>query len=167
MVFNNVSSRSSLRARHASPFMVWRGLFAVFDDGTYEVRDYLVLEHKLSELAQRFPEGLGCLVVIPPGAKPIAEDVRKAIDHVLNSISVRGLVWAVLESGFRGATIRAILATLRLVGRRKRYPTHVTGDLRSALSWLVPQLSGSGADMADMQEALTLYERHIDDSGAR
>jgi hypothetical protein len=127
--------------RPESPIVAWNDIFAVFDDGSYAVSAYRVLERQLLEQNRMFPLGLGCLVVIPAGAKRIQDDVRVEIERVLNAIKVRCLCWAVLETGFRGASIRATLTTLALVGHRRKYPTHVTGRLDDAVRWILPRLA--------------------------
>ena len=141
--------------------VLWRDIFAVFDDGSYAVKDYASVERRLLDQQTRFAQGLGCLVVIPSGAKRIHDEVRAEIERVLNAISVRALCWAVLEDGFRGATIRGTLTTLNMLGRRKTYPTRVTGGLEEALEWLLPRLDQGAARLRDMDEALAAFRARL------
>lgn len=139
----------------------WRDICAVFDDGTYAVRDYAALEQRLVEQKRKFSGGLGCLVVIPPGSQRIQDDVRNEIDRVLNAISVRCLCWAVLETGFRGASIRAIVTAMNLFGTRRKYPTLVTGSLEEALTWLLPQLEGGASRRKEVAECVEFLTQHL------
>jgi hypothetical protein len=147
--------------RPNSPIVAWSDIFAVFDDGSYLVSAYATLERQLSEQSRRFPRGLGCLVVIPAGAKRIQDDVRVEIERVLNAITVRCLCWAVLEKGFRGASIRATLTTLALVGRRRTYPTHVSGSLSDAVDWILPRLDGGTSRLQQASESLEVFNAHV------
>ena len=149
------------REMFASPVVMWRNIFAVFDDGSYRVEDYSVLEHELMEQQQRFDRGLGCLVVIPQGAQRVQDDVRAEIERVTNAISVRCLCWAVLEQGFKGAAIRAALSTMNLVNRRK-FPAHITGELEPALNWMLERLDLDNASAAEKREALRLLRERAD-----
>jgi hypothetical protein len=153
--------------RPESPIVVWSDIFAVFDDGSYPVSAYATLERQLSEQNRRFPKGLGCLVVIPAGAKRIPEDVRAEIERVLNAITVRCLCWTVLEKGFRGASIRATLTTLALVGRRRTYATHVSGTLPEAVGWILPRLDGGQSRLQQASESLELFSAHASKFEAR
>jgi hypothetical protein len=148
--------------RPDSPIVAWNDIFAVFDDGSYVVSAYATLERQLSEQNRSYPKGLGCLVVIPAGAKRIQDDVRAEIERVLNAITVRCLCWAVLEKGFRGASIRATLTTLALVGRRRNYPTHVSGSLPEAVDWILPRLEGGQSRLAQASNSLELLSAHLE-----
>jgi hypothetical protein len=147
--------------RPDNPIVAWSDVFAVFDDGSYPVSAYATLERQLSDQNRKFPSGLGCLVVIPAGAKRIQEDVRAEIERVLNAIKVRCLCWAVLEKGFRGASIRATLTTLTLVGRRRTYPTHVSGSLPDAVAWILPRLDGGQSRLHQASDSLAVFIAHL------
>jgi len=161
----NSGLRLSDRPRPDDPVVLWRDVFAVFDDGSYAVRDYASVERRLFEQQTNFPHGLGCLVVIPTGAKRIQDDVRAEIERVLNAISVRALCWTVLEGGFRGATIRGTLTTLNMLGRRKNYPTRITGGLEEALEWLLPRLDQGASRLRDMDDALAVFRERLSPVG--
>ncbi len=52
---------------------------------------------------------------------------------------LRCFCWLVEESGFEGATVRAVLTGLRMFGRFS-YPTHVSTKMEDALAWMLPHL---------------------------
>jgi hypothetical protein len=137
------------------PVVMWRDIFALVDQGRSEVDDYPILERMVCEQADNHPAGLACLVIIPSTATPPSDEVRRAINDVLTRLGprLRCLCWLVEGSGFRAATVRAALAGLRILSRPP-YPTHVAGDLRGALRWVMPQLRDGSARLDDIPVAM-------------
>jgi hypothetical protein len=120
-------------------------VFTVVDDGRGQPEDYIEAERLVSEQARAWPEGLGCVVVVPAGAHPLAEETRKAIDGVLTRLSSRlkALVWVVEGTGFKAAATRAVVMGLALYGKRA-YPTQVSSSIADGLAWLLPRVPRDG-----------------------
>jgi hypothetical protein len=126
----------------AMELILWEDIFVVIDDGSGRPSDYDTACKMIVEQSSEHQSGLGCLVIIPPNAKPPSDDVRKAINRTLDSVPVRGICWCVEGSGFQAAMVRAVLSGLRFVSRRN-YPTHIEGDLGHATKWIVSSQSGA------------------------
>jgi hypothetical protein len=119
----------------------WEDVFVVIDDGGGRASDYVLAQRALAEHGSRYAAGVGCLVVIPAGAKPPSEPVRQAMKAALATLPLRCLCWLVEGAGFQAAMVRGVLTGLRVVGSRS-YDTHVSGDLEEALTWMLPYLEG-------------------------
>jgi hypothetical protein len=130
--------------------VICENVFVIIDDGSGRPADYVEPERLVHEQARLFPRGLGCVVIIPDGAKPPPEDTRGAIDGVLTRLSLRlrGLAWVVEGGGFQAAAVRAALIGLSLYGRRP-YRTHVATSVRAAIGWLVPLLGTPSPEEVD------------------
>lgn len=137
------------------PVVMWRDIFALVDRGRTNVSDYPVLEAMVREQAERYPRGLGCLVIIPASAKPPPDDVRRAINGVLTRLEplLNCLCWQVEGTGFRAAAVRAALAGLRIV-HRPPYPTLVASDMSEALRWMFPYLRDGMARLSEIPSAV-------------
>ncbi len=136
-----ISPASGTRLSSRTPVVFTQNVFAVIDDGRAHLEDYLVAEQRIREVATKYPSGVGCIVVIPAGAKPPPEPQRRAIEGVLTRLSgdLRGLVWVVEGGGFQAAAVRGVLMGLALYGRRL-YPTRVCTSVPEALGWLASKL---------------------------
>jgi len=120
------------------PVIVHRNLIVIIDHGQASAADYVASKAIALERARAFPAGLGCMVIIPPDARPPKDDARRAIKAALDEVSqhLRCLCWTIEGSGFRAATLRAALAGLGLFVRAP-YPTSVQKDVASGLHWLI------------------------------
>jgi hypothetical protein len=149
------ASNSRRRSPVPVPVVMWKDIFALVDQGRTEVADYPILERMVCEQAVKHPVGLACLVIIPSTATPPSDEVRRAINDVLTRLGpkLRCLCWLVEGSGFRAATVRAALAGLRILSRPP-YPTLVSGDLRTALRWVMPHLQDGTARLDDIPSAM-------------
>jgi len=136
------------------PVVLWADIFALVDQGNATAGDYPILERMVLEQGQKYPRGLGGLVIIPAAAKPPQEDVRRAIREVLTNVNpqVRCLCWLVEGTGFRAAAVRAALIGLR-VFRRESYTTHIASDMTEALGWILKKLEHGTSRQADLEIA--------------
>ena len=123
--------------------ILWENIFAVVDDGKGRASDYAAFGKLILEQGEKYPQGVGCLTIIPQKSKPPPEEVRVAINAALAGLAgkLRCFCWLVEESGFEGATVRAVLTGLRMFGRFS-YPTHVATKMEDALAWMLPHLHG-------------------------
>ena len=119
----------------------WRDIFAIVDDGRLSVDDYREVEQAVRKQAGENPGGLGCLVILPPGATPPAPIVRRHIKDMLARLPIRCLGYAVEGTGFKGAAARATLIGMELF-TKKRYPLVVEKDVPTALTGVLVQLGG-------------------------
>jgi hypothetical protein len=140
------------------PLIVWRDIFVVVDSGSAKAADYTVIEAHIHQQAAATPGGLACLVIIPPGATPPADEVRRALKSGFHRAAhcLRCTCWLVEGTGFRAATVRAALAGLRLF-IRVSHPTRITDNLEDAIRWMLVHL-GPGRD-AGVAEALRTIGR--------
>jgi hypothetical protein len=130
----------------------WRDLFIIIDDGSVPVDEYQRIETIVRSQAQRNPDGLGCLVIIPKGAQPPPTEVRKYLDGMLDRLPMRCLAYLVEGTGFRSAAVRAALVGMR-VFLRKSYSTKVSSSLDEAIVWLLNHLGDKDARKADIPTA--------------
>ena len=144
---------SETRSKRHAPIVFTGNVFAVIDDGRALPEEYVAAEKLILAETLNYPGGLGCIVVIPAGAKPPPEAQRKAIDGVLTRLSsqLRGLAWVVEGAGFGAAAVRGVLIGLSLYGRRS-YPTHVCTSVHDALGWLATRL-GTSSDTKTIDRA--------------
>ncbi|MDP9151832.1 MAG: hypothetical protein M3O36_18070 [Myxococcota bacterium] len=121
--------------------ILWENIFAVVDDGAGLAADYETFGKLILKQCAKFPLGVGCLTIIPQKSKPPPPEVRAAINTALAALAgqLRCFCWLVEESGFEGATVRAVLTGLRMFGRFS-YPTHISTTLDDSLTWMLPHL---------------------------
>lgn len=141
------------------PLIVHGNLFVIIDDGQVSPADYAKIGAIVHRQASAFPGGLGCMVIIPPHARPPREEARSAIKASLDSLAerLRCLCWLVEGTGFGAATVRAALAGLALLVRTP-YPTAVHKDFPGALAWLLHHFR-SEARAGEILDATTSIER--------
>ncbi len=142
------------------PVIIWRDLFVLVDKGSAKVSDYPMLERMVLDQSERYPEGLGCVVIIPANAIPPPDDVRQAIKDVLTCLApkLRCLCWVVEGSGFRAAAVRGALTGLRMFSR-PTYPTNVASNMNAAVSWVLAKVTPGSNRRADLLTALFVIEQ--------
>ncbi|MEO6954990.1 MAG: hypothetical protein ABI321_24535 [Polyangia bacterium] len=113
----------------------WCDLFIVVDNGLVTAAEYARVETVLDAQRKRYPGGLGCLVIIPQGSAPPPDDVREYLRQMLARIGIKALAYVVEGSGFKVATVRAVLVGLGIF-QKKPYVTHVTTTIEDAVKWL-------------------------------
>jgi hypothetical protein len=141
------------------PVILWRDVFVLVDKGDAKVSDYPILERILLNQSEKYPGGLGCLVIIPSNANPPPDDVRQAIKDVLTRLGprLRCLCWLVEGTGFRAAAVRATLTGLRMFSR-PAYPTAVVANnMNSAVTWILTHLASGRT--GDAPKAVETIER--------
>jgi hypothetical protein len=119
-------------------FINWRNVFVVIDDGTSAPADYQPAEDALQRHATLYPRNMGCLIVIPHGARPPSERARATVNTLLDrhSDSFFGLAWVVEGRGFNSAMVRAALTAMGLA-RRRPHASYVSSSIDDSLSWLL------------------------------
>ncbi|HMJ51191.1 MAG TPA: hypothetical protein VK540_03925 [Polyangiaceae bacterium] len=142
------------------PAFLWADIFVLVDHGHAAADDYPILERMVLEQGEKHPGGLGGLVIIPSGASPPPEEVRRAIREVITNVStrLRCLCWLVEGAGFRAAAVRATLIGLRVFGRQS-YATHVASDITEAVGWILRNLEDGMSREQDLGIALDAIQR--------
>jgi hypothetical protein len=111
-------------------------LFVIIDDGHVAIQEYERVEPLVRAQAKSFPKGLRCLVIIPEQAIPPPSAVRDYLEGMLSRLPIRALGYFVEGTGFKAATVRAILIGLGIF-QRKEYPSKVFTALDVGLGWLL------------------------------
>jgi hypothetical protein len=122
-------------------FIQWQDLFAIFDDGSIPIRQYDPIESAMREQAKQFPQGIACLVILPPDAKPPPDDIKKAVKSVLTRMapSLTCLAYVIEGTGFKGIAARATLVGMKIFASRP-YPIYVETSMHAALNKVLPHL---------------------------
>jgi hypothetical protein len=160
--FNREPKRSPRPSgrRSALPYVEWRNIFVILDDGTVAVEDIEDLSDCALDLGRRNPSGIGGVIVVPASGHPPTEANRLAMKRAYSKVSkhLKAMSWMVEGQGFRAATIRAGLAGLRLV-LQLPFPTKVTASLEEAVPWLCTSIhtgaaSGAAEGIIELQTQL-------------
>lgn len=130
--------------------ILWNDVFVVVDNGSGRARDYKVLHELVTQRTLHVTRPLGCLVIIPRGAKPPPQEVRAALDATLQAIPLRCICWTVEGGGFHSAMVRAVLTGLRFL-KYQKYPTHIAASLEDGLAWMLPLLQGGAARLTELR----------------
>jgi hypothetical protein len=127
---------------HTRQFIQWQDLFAIFDDGSIPIRQYDPIESAVREQAKQFPQGIACLVILPPDAKPPPDDIKKAVKNLLTRIapSLTCLAYVIEGTGFKGVAARATLVGMKIFASRP-YPIYVETSMQDALKKVLPHLA--------------------------
>ncbi len=134
--------------------ILWQDIFAVVDTGKARPHEYGSLRSLITAQAEKFPNGIGCLAIIPGNATPPSDRSREALNLGLDAArgSLRCMCWLVEGSGFQGAMVRAVLTGLRLVVQRS-YDTHVSTNIDEALGWMLTHLGNRASGPAEIEDA--------------
>ena len=121
-------------AVNSGQFVQWQDLFVALDDGSTPLSKYELLETAMREQAKQYPQGIACLVILPPDARPPPEPVRLAVKSVLTRLmkSLTCLGYVVEGTGFKGVAARATLVGMKIFSSRP-YPIYVETSLYDAL----------------------------------
>lgn len=142
--------------------ILWRQIFVLVDRGDTRASDYMALAREASSVARQYPDGIGCLTILPPTASPPPEDVRRAIKEGYDYVAkyLRCACWLVEGTEFRAAAVRAALAGLRLF-MRPPFPTLVTSSMEEAMPWLIGKLHTRPGPSADPLPAIAAIRRDL------
>ncbi len=135
--------------------LLWKDIFAVVSNGRLRPEEFELLRRLLVAQAEQFPDGIGCLTIVPKDATPPSDASRQALNAALGKVqgSMRAICWLVEGDGFQGAMVQAVVAGLRVAARQWPYETHVCTSLDEALAWLLLQLPRPGRKPSDIAEA--------------
>lgn len=123
-------------------FIQWQDLFTIIDDGAIPLARYDPIESAMRDQARQFPDGIACLVILPPGAKPPPDDVKKGVKGLLTRLgpSLACLAYLVEGTGFKGVAARAALVGMKIFASRT-YPIYVETSMPEVLGRVLPHLA--------------------------
>lgn len=132
-------------------YIQWQDLFVIVDDGTIEMERYAPIEVAMEAHAKHCVQGMACLVILPPGAKPPPEDVKRRVKDLLTRLapSLSCLAYVIEGSGFKAAAARASLVSMKIFASRP-YPIFVETSLRVALNKVLPHMPRGKAITLDV-----------------
>lgn len=126
---------------NSGQFIQWHDLFVLVDDGSVSPTRYDVIEAAMREQAKAFPQGIACLVILPPDTKPPSDAVKRAVRDLLTRMvsSLSCLAYLVEGTGFKGVAARASLVGMKIFAARP-YPIYVETSMREMLSKVLQHL---------------------------
>jgi len=127
---------------NAGQFIQWQDLFAVIDDATIPIARYDAIESAMREQARQFPNGIACLVILPPNTRPPTEDVKRSVKTLLTRMApqLSCLAYIVEGTGFKGVAARASLVGMKIFSSRP-YPIYVETSMPEVLGKVLPHLA--------------------------
>jgi len=138
----------------------WREVVVAFLHRETTVENMRELEAICVEHVTRSRQQIGLLAIIDARSPLPDEETRRQINKTLERMDrhLRGLTYVIHGSGFQAAAVRAVIAGFTALKRRS-YPLHVTGELQSALSWMLPRLEGGASRSGELEEVRVVIER--------
>jgi hypothetical protein len=129
----------------------WQDLFVIVDDGSIDLRGYEPIVEATEAHAKQCPQGIACMVIIPPGAKPPPDDVKRGVNDLLTRLvsSLSCLAYVIEGTGFKAAAARSSLVSMKIFAARY-YPIFVETSLRVALNKVLPHMPRGKAVTLDV-----------------
>ena len=126
---------------NSGQFIQWHDLFVLVDDGSVPIGRYDAIEAAMREQAKQYPQGICCLVILPPETKPPSEETKLAVKGLLMRLAsqLSSLAYIVEGTGFKGVAARASLVGMKIFASRP-YPIYVETSLREVLTKVLPHL---------------------------
>jgi hypothetical protein len=123
-------------------FIQWQDLFVLIDNGSIPASRYVPMEAALREQAALYPQGVACLVILPPDAKPPPGEIQRTVKNVLMRLapSLSCLGYVIEGTGFKGVAARATLVGMKIFASRP-YPIYVEVSMHEALKKILPHLT--------------------------
>jgi hypothetical protein len=127
---------------NSGQFIQWHDLFAVIDDGSVSTARYDSIEVAMREQAKQYPQGIVCLVILPPDTRPPPDDIKRGVKSLLTRMapSLSCLAYVVEGTGFKGVAARATLVGMKIFASRP-YPIYVETSMVDALTKVLPHLA--------------------------
>jgi len=122
-------------------FIHWQDLFVLVDDGSISLARYRPVAAAMHERAKLFPQGIACFCILPPGAKPPPDDVKRFLKEQLTILapSLSCLTYVIEGSGFKAAAARATLISMKVFASRP-YQIYVETSMKEGLAKVLPHL---------------------------
>jgi hypothetical protein len=136
-------------------FIQWQDLFVLVDDGTISRGRYDAIEAAFAEQVKPFPNGVACLTILPPEAKPPPDDIKRDVKAMLTRLasSISCLAYVIEGTGFRGIAARATLVGMKVFSSRP-YPIYVETSVRDAVTKILPHMVAGQNRTTDVNAVL-------------
>ena len=123
-------------------YIIWQDLFAIIDDGATPVPRYDLIESAMREHAKMFPQGIACVVILPPNTKVPTDDARLRVKDLLTRLgpSLSSLTYDIEGTGFKAVAARATLISMKVFSSRP-YPIYVETSIKEGLVKVLPHLT--------------------------
>jgi hypothetical protein len=140
----------------------WRDVYVCVDNGRASAGDYLAVAREVTQLGQRFPDGIGLLTVLPPLTTPPEPEVRQAIKDAYTMVAkhLLAVAWVVEGTEFRAAAVRAALAGLRLL-MRPPFATLIASSYEEAVPWVLSKVQTRPGQDTDPLFAISAIKRDL------
>jgi hypothetical protein len=131
---------------NAGQFIQWQDLFALVDDGSIPITRYATMESAIREQVKTYPQGIACLVILPPDARPPPDDIKRHVKSMLMRLSsaISCLAYVIEGTGFKGVAARATLVGMKIFSSRP-YPIYVETSLQEAIGKVISHLANGHA----------------------
>jgi len=145
--------------------MLWREMVILVSRADPSLEMLEGLEKASLELLEAYPTGIAHLLIVRVNVVPRDPAVRRRMQENMRTHGSRMRAAATV---LQGAGLRAVAMRLVLIGLHKvtnnEVPSYFTSDLREALRWLLPRLSGGEARFAELEELAASIELSIRDA---
>ena len=142
---------------NSGQFIQWQDLFVLVDDGAIPRARYDAMESAIREQVRAFPQGIACLIILPPDAKPPPDDVKRGVKAMVMRLasSISSLTYVIEGTGFKGVAARATLVGMKIFSSRP-YPIYVETSLSDALGKVMSHLAnGHSTSMELVKKEIT------------
>jgi hypothetical protein len=132
-------------------YIQWHDLFVVIDDGAIPAARYGPIETAMREQAKLYPQGIACLVILPPDTRPPPDDIKKGVKALLTRLgpSLSCLAYVVEGTGFKGVATRAALVGMKIFASRS-YPIYVETTMHEVVGKIFPHLAKGSTVTSDV-----------------
>lgn len=133
----------------AGQFFQWHDLFVVVDDGNVSLSQYDKIEAAMKKQIEQYAS-IGCLVILPPGARPPPADVQARVKTLLTKLapSLSSLGYLIEGTGFKAVSARAALVGMKIFTTRP-YPIYVETSMPAVIQKMLPGLKKAGSVTTD------------------
>jgi hypothetical protein len=127
---------------NSGQFIQWHDLYVVIDDGSITLPRYGPIESAMRDQGRQYPQGIACLVILPPHTKPPPDEIKRAVKNMLVRVAshLSCLAYVVEGTGFKGVAARATLVGMKIFASRP-YPIYVETSVEEAVRKVFPHLA--------------------------
>jgi hypothetical protein len=114
------------------------------------------------DFRSNFPEGVGLITIVEPGAPLPSAEVRQGAARVLTEVApyVRYSAVVFEGTGFRAAAVRGVVTSMIMLGRPS-YPHRVFGSVTEACNWFQRSFGIEQVDARMLESAIAELRRRI------
>jgi len=121
-----------------------------------------ILKSSFDEFRQSFPEGVGLITIVEPGARLPATDARQGLGQLLADAagSIRFSAVVFEGGGFRASAVRGVVASLTLLARPP-FPHRVFATATEACAWFQRGFGSDQVSAKELETAISDLRRRI------